>query len=464
MVRVFVSRFNETTALAAFLICTVLTGLLLIRSVPPFAGFDEPFHWFRALQISRGVPFAPQLGPNDWGGAIDLHGITYAYWFAERFADGKPIDRKSAVAYSDSLAATPPEHATISFPSSASFAPTAYMPAAIAVYIARNMQATPLAQVIAGRVAQLLAYASFVWAVVMLLPRGRLPGLAIMTMPTPLHLATCFSADPVNTGMLFLFIACCLRLQNGRVTHQGRGVRAALLGLAFLLGTLKLTYVPAVLFLCLIPAHRFSSRQEKLLFVASGVVLCGITAASWSAVYHFIPGPYWHAGGDPKLALAFIANHPLDTLHGMFDTIVDKLAYLWKDLSVRFGGGPAPYHFLAPSPFAWIELGGLASVSLLSGDRRTDLQITGLCLFVAGLVLGLLLLSFRIAYGPPDMRIVQGLQGRYFIPIVLLLALATVYASPLSSAKGRMAGFGLLLCNHLVVCAYAVEQYRALWR
>jgi len=79
------------------------------------------------------------------------------------------------------------------------------------------------------------------------------------------------------------------------------------------------------------------------------------------------------------------------------------------------------------------------------------------------LILGLLLVSFRIAYGPPDSSLVQGLQGRYFIPVVLLLALATVYASPLSSPRVRMAGLAILLCNHVAVCAYAVARYRVLW-
>lgn len=457
-----IPRVNETRVAAAFIIGTVLTGLVLIRSVPPFAGFDEPYHWFRTLQISRGVLLAPKLGPNDWGGAIDLHGIKFAYWFAEHFAGGKPADHKSAAAESDALAATPPEHATVSFPSSASFAPTAYLPTSVAVAIARHLHTTPGTQITAGRVAQLLTFAALVSAVVMLLPRGRLPVLAIMTMPTPLHLATSVSADPVNTGVLFLFIAWCLRLQNDPQTW-GKAGGAALAGLAFLLGTLKITCLPAVLFLCLIPARAFSGSRARAAFVGCGISLCLVTAAAWSAVYPFVPGPYWHAGGDPHMALEFIASHPLDTLLGMFQTLYDKLGYFWKDCSVRFGGAPPPYSFSAPSPFAWIELGGIAAISLLSGDRRTHPRIAGLCLLVAVLILGLLLVSFRIAYGPPDSSLVQGLQGRYFIPVVLLLALATVYASPLSSPRVRMAGLAILLCNHVAVCAYAVARYRVLW-
>jgi len=462
MLTAIVPSVTETRAAAAFIICMILTGLVLIRSVPPFAGFDEPYHWFRTLQISRGVLAAPRLGPNDWGGAIDRHGITFAYWFAEHFAAGKPTDQKSAAAESDALAASPPEHATISFPSSASFAPTAYLPTSVAVAIARNLHATPLTQVAVGRVAQLLTFAALVWAVVMLLPRGRLAVLAIMTMPTPLHLATSFSADPVNTGILCLFIAWCLRLRNDPKT-LGTAGRAALLGLAFLLGTLKITYLPAVLFLCLIPAHAFSRGRARAAFVVCGISLCLVTAVAWSAVYPFIPGPYWHAGGDPKMALDFIRTHPLDTLQGMFQTLYDKLGYFWRDCTVRFGGAPAPYNFSAPSPFAWVELGGIGAVSLLSGGRRTDPRIAGLCGLVAGAILASLLASFRIAYGPPDAGLVQGLQGRYFIPAVLLLALATVYASPLSSPKLRMAGLAMLLCNHVAVCATAVARYSVLW-
>jgi uncharacterized membrane protein len=449
---------------AAFLICMICAGLVLLRAVPPFAGFDEAYHWYRALQISEGGWFAPQLGPNDWGGAIDLPGIKFAYWFAAKIAKGEPIDRADAQAYAAVLAGEAPGTYAIGFPSSAAFAPTAYVPTALAVYLARDLGAGPLGQNAAGRLAQLLVYAALVWATVRLLPRGRLVVLAILTMPTCLHLATSFSADPVNLALPALFVAYCLAIRADPARTVCPGRAAALIGLAVLLGTLKLTYCPAVLFLILIPRARFRRGAARWPVVGLAAGACIVTALAWTAWYTFIPGPYWHAGGDPQAALSYIEAHPLATVSGLFFTIYDHLGALWQDASVRFGGHPAPYHFWAPAPFGWCELAALAALAVCSGDAGRDRAVAGFAGLVAALIVGLILVSFRLAYGAPDVSSVTGIQGRYFIPAVLLAALALCHASRLAMPRVRSLLAGLLVCNHLAVCAIAAERYATLWR
>ncbi len=175
---------TERSLLVVFLLEAFVVGLILCATVPPFGGLDEPWHWFRTLQVARGVAFAPRLGPNNWGGSIDLHDVDFAYWFAQRFGAQQPILKQDARAVSRALNAKPAENSVIGFPSTASFSPIAYLPAAVPLFAARHLHLEPLTQVAFGRLGQLCVYILLVAATVWTLPAGRLVAAAVLTMPT----------------------------------------------------------------------------------------------------------------------------------------------------------------------------------------------------------------------------------------------------------------------------------------
>ena len=455
--------FTERVLLAAFLLEAFIGGLALCATVPPFGGIDEPFHWFRSLQVSRGVIFAPRLGPNNWGGLIDLHGVTSAYWFAENFEKSRPIAKHDAQAVSASLSAKPAQNSVISFPSTASFSPIAYLPAAIPLFAARHLHLPPLTQVAVGRIGQLCFYILLIAATLWILPAGRLVAAGVLTMPTQVHLASCFSSDPVNIGIVSLLIASCLRLRADRAAtvHGWRG--PALYGVIDLTGTLKLTYLLLRLMAFLCPDRCFATRRLRMAFIGSAIVVSWVLALSWAVHYNFVPGPYWHQGGDPKAALAFVVKHPLLTLQGVYHMAYWHAWYLWGDMDIRFGGQAAPFNFFAPPPLAALEATGLLTLALLSGVRGRHPRIVIACWTGAFIVTAAVLAAFRLAYGPPDVSLILGLQGRYFAPAVLLGLFGVIYAArPIPAARFAAAAF--VLCTHAAGLAYAVDRYSTLWR
>lgn len=141
-------------AIAYFL----LFGGLLLARTPPFAGQDEPFHWQRVLQIADGHLLADRLGPNSWGGPIDQAGNLQMLYHIDRIQMHGPVDPVEAHALSDHLAAQPRSLVVVAFPSSASFAPLAYLPQAAAVAASRAAGLGPLGQMQAGRFGNLTVY------------------------------------------------------------------------------------------------------------------------------------------------------------------------------------------------------------------------------------------------------------------------------------------------------------------
>ena len=216
-----------------------------------------------------------------------------------------------------------------------------------------------------------------------------------------------------------------------------------------------------MLFLC--PQGCFSGRRRRLAFVCSAVFICWAVALSWAAHYDFVPGAYWHQGGDPKAALRFVVGHPWLTLNGVYRLVYWAGWYLWTDMDVRFGGHAAPFNFFAPSPLAALEAAGLLTLALLSGVRNRQPRIVIACWAGAFVVTASVVAAFRLGYGPPDDSTIFGMQGRYFALAVLLGLLGLVHAVPPVRAP-RLAAFAFVFCTHATVLAYGLGQYSMLWR
>jgi hypothetical protein len=128
----------------AFLVINMLWGLLLAYRIPPFGGTDEAYHWLRAEEISYGELFARRLGPNNWGGEADTRSLQFIAYFGTRYAQNQPIDRHAAHALARQLQTVENTIGIVSFPSTASFPPLAYLPGALGIALPAPLVATSL--------------------------------------------------------------------------------------------------------------------------------------------------------------------------------------------------------------------------------------------------------------------------------------------------------------------------------
>lgn len=445
----------------------LVAGFVLIWCVPPFGGLDEQFHWLRAQQISQGGLFAPRFGLNDWGGWLDPRPVRFAEWFAEALGAGAPMSVRAARAFAEGLQAQPSAVIPVSFPSTASFGPMAYGPGALALWVARGLGGDLFQQVAAGRVAQLLVYLGLVAGAVRILPFGRLAAAVLLTVPTAVHLATSFGGDPVNIGVEAIFVALVLRLRADVAWSLGRGRWVAMLGLLAMLGTLKLAYVPLSLLVLALPERVFAGRLARVGFVSGGLGLCWGAALGWNAAYDFVPGRFWQTGADPAAAVAFLLAHPWRSAGALVAMLPLEGWAWWRDVVLRFGGHPAPFHFWAPDALAWAELGLLAVLVALEGSRTAGSGRTGVvCMGMASVLAVVVLLAFRVGFGPPDSPVVLGLQGRYFLPSMLLVVLAAAAVAPRRASGSRTGAWlaaGGLAVVHAVVFGVAVWRYLVVW-
>jgi len=420
-----------------------ILGIFLVVRATPMSGIDEAYHFRRALQISEGHLLARSLGPNDWGGKLDRRLVAYEAWFDDRRNGARESLKAEARIAEVAMMQLPAGGNTASFPSTASYPPLPYLPAALGLALGRAAGLGLSGQVLAGRLGALAGWLGLLACVVRVLPVGRFGTLALLTMPAAIGVAASYSADPVTNGVSCLFVALCLRLHLDEAATFGGWRKAGMCLLAACLGLLKLTCALLSVSVLLIPARYFRTLWHAWLFRLLGMALAFGCAAIWNRHYDFAPGQYWKFGAEPAVAVRMIMGAPLHHAFLVGWNIYHAFYTYWSDAFARFGNGPMPL-------WMWFN-GGVteAAVFLALGLALTEARGTARSR-MAGLVLASLgcayaveiVLAFKIGFSRPDATIIEGVQGRYWIVPYALLYLGAVSCVP----RVRLLAAGTVPC------------------
>lgn len=430
-------RLSERgAALACFLILVVPLAAFCAFRVPLGQVPDEGPHVVRAASLLHGAIMGhrvaqtnPQSGAQDAGFTANV-GLAYAASFGSGAT--APLPPSATMAERRAWARAIPWSPRLSFVSSANtaaYAPPAYVPAAIALGIATLCGATPHWAAIAARFGNLFVYALFGALALACARRGRL--LLLLTLGLPM---TVWLAGSANQDGLLIAVAS---LGLALLTRDSRG--------SFWMGSMLLAVLalqkPPFLPLLLLPLARsvaglgWRSRLTAALLIAVPGTLWSLAVMHWvsvpllpGAAYH--PGPLWP--GDPNRSfrssvaaaqIQVILAHPLRVALLPLTVQTADVAPYWRQFIGMLGT-------LAIHLPRWLyQLWGFALLSALaalitSGAPRAAGRWLPLAaaLAMAGSA-ELIFLAQYITWTPVGAARVDGVQGRYFIPMLPVLLL-----------------------------------------
>ncbi len=306
--------------------------------------------------------------------------------------------------------------------------PTAYLPQAAGITAARLLGFGPLGLITAGKLCNLLFFTGMVTAALWLLPYGAgiFGGAALL--PMTLHLAGSMSYDIYVISMSFLFLALVFRMREqelpGKKELAGAAVILALLGPCKLVYSLLILMLPA-----LVPAgsgRKLTVRRLLLYFVICAALL-GITMY---LVNHHTLNDY--ASADERIitwaeepegyTLSYLIHRPLETLRILYNSFLMRSGNWFSTMFGIYLGNQDPVYNV-PYPVIGLLAAGLLVLAAGSGIR---LNVFGrvLCAGTFLLVLGALMGSMLIAYTPMSSPYIEGVQGRYLLPVLPLLLMS----------------------------------------
>jgi uncharacterized membrane protein len=400
----------------------LIAGIGFAFLTPPLAGYDEPYHFLRAYQVSEGRLIASHDGKR-FGGTVPAELPQDLRSFADDLFS--PRDRTKALKHLGDAAPRGPK-TFVDFAPSAVYSPVPYAPSALLMGMGRAFGASTLMLMYLGRIGSLLGTIGLLSLAVRRIPTRKWMLATVALLPVTVLQASMLSADGVTIGLAVLVLALALDVA---ATPRGEVTGGRLAEIAIATVALGLSKPPYILFAVAfaIPFRRHGRAVARALAASVGAGFAATAAwgAYASSVYvapHF-PNP----GRDPFLVFTHVDPHRQETLvlhrpWTFLQTIQRTLAFSWHDF-LRDVVAQAPLVALWP----WIVVAGLAILA-----ASTALPVTAPLAVLRWrsrvLLLGIALATFvalmALAYvgwnavGAPR---ISAFQGRYLVPIVPLL-------------------------------------------
>ena len=434
---------TRNLVLALFLVLVATSGLFMALTLPPGEGNDETAHVLRAAAVLDGTIIGTRrVAPHAIDGkpfvesGFDLS-VTYlqAMQYRPRTADGRVPPATAEARRVQETLGWSRERAFFEASNTAIYSPTVYLPAALGIGLLHALGATPEVAIKAGRIGNLLFYLLVGGAALVLAQRGRLLLLVLLSLPMSIVSASCIGQDG---PIIALTAFACAGL--GRMVAQADWSLAC--GLAVAALTLVIIAKPPYIVLAAAPwiaAVRWPRvRWADALVIAAPIllpVLWTAIAGHYASVPYtkpaYAPGPLWpilnnagseviFRGTDPgaqlKVLLAapwLFFTLPITSIAAEFASICREFVGVlsWRDL-------PLP-GMLYPAWYATI----VAGLVLGFVGPRTRLRPILVTLMLIGTVYAICLAQYLTWTSVGD-ALIDGLQGRYFIPVVMLLPLA----------------------------------------
>lgn len=421
---------------SAFLLLAITFGLALIALIPPFHAPDEWNHFFRAYQVSEGRIIAEKDPNGRVGGYLPrslvitaasvYFNIPYSAGnmprLYEAISDGAtteedlypftPEKKAMRASLTQSLFHVPLEQnrrVFISFANTGRFAPVGYLPQALGIRAGRLLDVSPVALMYMARLFNLALWVLLTWMAIRIMPAGGTTLYLLALMPSALYQASSASADPMATGAAFLLVAAIM----ARASAPDEGNRGLwLITMASLVVAVTKFYIFLPAMYGAVAFGRPDRRRTHILTAGLLVAASTVAAGLWLYICKDMITPL-RLGIDPGAQLSFIMNDParfLSILTGTFGA--SGLMYAGEFVG-QMG------HVQVPVPEALtLALWAALIFSALPGERR---GISGAAKALAVAVTiasaGTFIMLSYLTWTPVAEGVIQGIQGRYFIPL-----------------------------------------------
>jgi uncharacterized membrane protein len=413
-----------------FLVLALLAGISLTVLTPPFQVPDENRHFYRAWQITEG----------NWSGK-DRTVPASLQTMAERFnyLTFSPMDKTSfgKIKEIDTVKIIRTERVEVTAPTDI----VPFLPQSLGIVLARVLNLSPLWYLYLGRFMNLFISVLLLYAAIRITPVGKWLFFLLGLMPMTIYLFASVSYDASLIAFSFCLIALVLRMTLNEECPI-RNIHWILFYiLVFLLSSSKPPYMILVFLFLMIPVKRVGTLRRYIALFAASLVL--VVLISQSGFILELIGPHKAYGAvqdtvsiqrpvfdqtsalketNPALQKQFVFDHPYTFIKILWYTNLVKMRDLYLETFIGRLGWLVVFLPVWLVVWYWLML----IIVSLSLSGKTSLPGWRGRLIMLGLwIIGVAGIDYYmyIHWTPLKQDFVEGIQGRYFIPLVPLVFL-----------------------------------------
>lgn len=400
-----------------FLTFIIPIGVMFVVLLPPNWTPDEEGHMFRAYDLSLGNFITP-LGEKNEGDiyvpeemlelALEKNDLNYSLVHKHMQKDA---DYNTLV----------PVQTTFK-----TYFPINYLTGGITFFITRTLNINILLSCYFIKLLNFLLFIIIGYYCIKLIPFGKLLLAIYMFLPMIIQQACSLSADAFINGISLLFIVYNLKLlyQEHDLNIKQRIIYYLL---TLSISLCKYVYFPIVFMSLLLIKNKNISKKNKRKLIIISIIISIISAIGWfifTQNYVDVRQYIKDANVKPIEQVKYILQNPIEYCKVLKNTFESYGAYYL----FTFVGSELGYaNIEIPQIYILIMLFALFLLPFIEKNEKSFEKWQKVIMILIFVMLTILILTgLYLTWSPLQYHVVAGVQGRYFIPVFIILLLTII--------------------------------------
>ncbi len=430
-----------------FLGASLVIGIIFIFINVPQIRYDEHAHFWRAYEIASGniISRTTNKLPES---VIELFKREDGSYPNKEF-NYETIKEKVQEPLNGEKSIVFPVGAT------GSLTPISYIPQVIGTLAGRILNLSPMIIFWLARITNLLCYIILVFFAIKLMPFEKWKSILmiIALFPMTMNLATTLSPDTVIIGATFLAISYVFHLKVAveKITIQN----IVILGILFMIPTVcKIVYFPVCFLLFILPKEKFENGLKRILYYILTLVIVFVP--------YFVLNKLVSIG---DYAIAIRTN------------IIEQILFTISDLGRDFITAVNTFYSESSSYF-FEMIGGWNTINIVSivifiililetfNKNEESIQYVFTkkekIIFLSIIFIETLgvIAAMYLGWTQAKQTVVEGIQGRYFLPILPLVCMLAGKNKIEINMKNKEMKFVIaLIVIYIIVFGFSIKSY-----
>lgn len=403
---IFNNKVKNMEVHKRYLIFSIVLGICYLFASPMFTQSDESFHFIRAYQVSNGHFISPY---DEFGNSYDVFpkSIYDTIWDDE---DLFPEFKNYEDSYKESKIKLNKNNTVVKDVRASNYVFLNYFPHAIGMKIGIILNQSPYMIGLLGRITNMIICIIIITIGLKIIPVGKKMMSILLLAPSIISYIASLSADGLIIAMSFLLISLVMKFMNDKTKLNWKWYLLLLLIVAFV-STCKAAYLPIIGILIFLPYDCFKNKKTKWLYSISLIIFGILFSFSWISVGNVsLVDSNGYVGLDKYIR--FIKVFANTTCRDIISYVENIFAgnYMYE-CQVN------PYKII---PMSYLSL---LLISFFSEKSKLKVRTIQKMITIGIIVCVIILVSYALFISNTGLNatFINGIQGRYFVPIILLL-------------------------------------------
>ena len=397
-----------------YLILFSLIGSLYFITIPILRAPDESAHFLRAYEVSNGAIITSTAEDGKVGNNLPSS--------LEKFLSLADHSSYRNVLSNLKEPLNPGETKFYNYPTSAVYSPVNYAPQVVGMSVGKILCLSPAIIAYLGRLANLVFFIVVTFFSIKYIPFFKKTIFLICFLPATIQSAASLSPDSITIASSIALLSFVLySVKNLPVFTKKHYLLMAVL--ALIISQAKIVYFPLLALLLLIPRKCFGSKKNKVISLSLIIAVASILLLVWLKISASFLGDAWREGVDSYSQITFILTHPLQYVQAFAMTMLDESSHF-----IASGLGSQLEYFSVNVPTFCILLLFVILILVIRSDvigiKKYFTNFQRFVLFATPLsIIVLVATALYIQWTPTGLGRIEGIQGRYFLPILAFVPL-----------------------------------------